>query len=177
MRQLFLFPTEAEASTLRRLCPDAPIATIGVGQAEAAASAARLIVEHQPQRVVLCGIAGALDERLPIGQVVEVVSDRVAGLPAAYAKEYRAPVRSELPSAVSFTVNRTGESLGTKTEAVAVEQMEGAAVAAVAEAFGVEWMHIRAISNRVSDSRAQWRIGEALEALARVLVEMMNDKN
>ena len=52
-----------------------------------------------------------------------------------------------------------------------IEQMEGAAVAAVCEAFSVEYLHLRAISNRVSDERKAWRTAEAIEALARAVTE------
>lgn len=174
---LYLFPTQAEAEPFRRLCPTAEVAIIGVGMAEAAARSSRAVVHRAPRRVVLCGVAGAVDERLQVGDVVEVVSDRVVGLPAAFSREYLCTPKTALPVASALTVSRTGDGVGasqhTSTEAIAslpaIEQMEGAAVAAVAEAFGVEYVHLRAISNRVSDSRERWRIDEAIEALAQSL--------
>jgi len=45
--------------------------------------------------------------------------------------------------------------------------MEGAAVARVAAAFGIDWLEVRAVSNLVGPrDRAAWRITEALERLA-----------
>lgn len=171
MPTLYLFPTRAEAAAFERLCPKAAVGIIGVGMAEAAASAARLIVELRPRRVVLCGIAGACDERLGVGEVVEVVSDSVAELPARFALKYPSAPITRLPKVRSFSVSRTGVSLPLlKDDALpSVEQMEGAAVAAVAKQLGVDFHHIRAISNRVSDARSAWRIAEAVEALGEAL--------
>ena len=71
----------------------------------------------------------------------------------------------------SLTVNRTGESLSQVAGDVPfIEQMEGAAVAAVCKVWGVEeYYHLRAISNYVDDPRSAWRIGAAVEALAQWL--------
>ncbi len=56
----------------------------------------------------------------------------------------------------------------------AVESMEGAAVARVCEAFGVPWVQVRAISNRVGDrARGGWDLRSAkarLDAAVRELV-------
>lgn len=171
MPTLYLFPTRAEAAAFERLCPKAAVGIIGVGMAEAAASAARLIVELRPRRVVLCGIAGACDEHLGVGEVVEVVSDSIAELPARFALKYPSAPITRLPKVRSFSVSRTGASLPLlKDDALhSVEQMEGAAVAAVAKQLGVDFHHIRAISNRVSDARWAWRIAEAVEALGEAL--------
>lgn len=174
---LYLFPTSVEAEGFARLCPAALVAVVGVGMAEAAATTARLLAEQKPLRVVLAGIAGACDEQSQVGDVVEVGCDCVAGLPMAYAKEYSCHRIGDLPMVQAFSVSHTGDALRyelPKGELPAIEQMEGAAVAAVCRAFGVEFSHLRAISNRVSDDRAAWRVGEALEALARELAKVHN---
>lgn len=143
------------------------VGIIGVGMAEAGAGAAALIAEHKPQRVVLCGIAGACDSTVEVGSVVQVESDRVAGLPEKYSIEYSSSLVEGLCRVQSLTVNRTGESLPlAEGEKPCIEQMEGAAVAAVCKAMGVgEYYHLRAISNYVDDPRSAWRIGDAVEAL------------
>lgn len=176
---LYLFPTSAEAEGFAVRCPDVRVAVVGVGMAESAAEAAQLLAEHRPARVVLAGVAGACDEQLQVGEVVEVEYDSVAGLPAAYAKEYGCRRVTSLRGVRAMCVNRTGDSLryGLPEGVVpVVEQMEGAAVAAVCQKFGVEFSHIRAISNRVSDERSAWRVGEALEALWQVLGEIAHKK-
>jgi adenosylhomocysteine nucleosidase/futalosine hydrolase len=61
-------------------------------------------------------------------------------------------------------VHRGSESLGSD-----IENMEGAALFAAAESLGLRVAEIRAISNRVGEPFAEWRVEEALEALAEVL--------
>ena len=180
VKTLFLFATEAEAAPFRTLRPDATVVIIGVGMAEAAAGTAAAIVEHKPERVVLCGIAGACDERLAVGQVVEVLSDRVEGLPDAYVEEYECDRLTGLDFARTLTVSRSGDAMRNEEivagEVPVVEQMEGAAVAAVVIALGVEdYCHIRAISNRVGEPFAQWRVGEAVAALAAVVAQLFTE--
>ena len=88
MNTLYLFPTREEAAELltRRADLNPQVGFVGVGMAEAGANAAALIVRHRPQRVVLCGIAGSCDRALiRVGDVVQVVRDKVAGLPEKYS--------------------------------------------------------------------------------------------
>ena len=157
------------------LCPNLreQVVVIGVGMAEAGARAAQAIARREPQRVVLCGIAGACDRRVEVGAVVQVESDRVAGLPEKYSIEYSSSLVEGLCRVQSLTVNRTGESLSVVAGNLpCVEQMEGAAVVAVCEALGVkEYYHLRAISNYVDDPRSAWRIKEAVSALGEWLAE------
>jgi nucleoside phosphorylase len=179
-RPLFLFPTEAEAAPFRTLRPDAAVAIIGVGMAEAAAGTAVQMVMNDPTRVVLCGIAGACDNRLSMGQVVEVVRDRVEGLPDAYAFEYECDPVTGLEQARTLTVSRSGDAMRNVTvvegDMPVVEQMEGAAVAAVLTNLDYEnFIHIRAISNRVGEPFEQWRVGEAVAALAAVASQLFTE--
>lgn len=174
---LYLFPTEFEAAPFRVLRPHAEVRIVGVGMSQAAATLSRIIAEEKPERVVLCGIAGACGERLKVGGAVEVVTDCEMGLPKAYAESYKPCRCTELPEVEAFTVSRCGESLneGDVNDAEAlpvVEQMEGAAIGAVCRAWGVEYSHLRTISNRVGDARPLWRADEAVEHLAEVLSEL-----
>jgi len=52
------------------------VALCGFGPVAAAARTAQLLAEHAPKRVLLVGIAGSLDERLPVGAACHF--DRVA---------------------------------------------------------------------------------------------------
>ena len=172
---LYLFPTEFEAAPFRVLRPQAEVRIVGVGMSQAAATLSRIIAEEQPERVVLCGIAGACDERLKVGGAVEVVTDCEMGLPKAYAESYKPCRCTELPEVEAFTVSRCGASLecgARESEVPAIEQMEGAAVGAMCRAWGVEYSHLRTISNRVGDARPLWRADEAVEHLADVLSEL-----
>lgn len=56
----------------------------------------------------------------------------------------------------------------------AVETMEGAAVAHVAQAFGIPWVGVRAVSNRCGDrARAGWDLPRALERLEAMLTVLV----
>ena len=75
-RHLILIPTEAERrflaprlmSRLAALPPaDTAVELCGFGIAAAAARTAQLIAALRPERVILVGIAGRLDERLTVG--------------------------------------------------------------------------------------------------------------
>lgn len=184
VKTLFLFPTEAEAAGLRRRCGGAAVAIVGVGMAEAAAGTVRALSGRSPRRAVLCGIAGVCAGDLRAGDVVEVVEDSVAALPAAYRRSYSSPRRTVLKAARAVTVNAVGEGAQWASGCCGadvpplpvVEQMEGAAVAAVCEALGVEYVHIRAVSNRVGDARGAWRVAEAVEALGAAAAELCEPK-
>ncbi|MBO7330198.1 MAG: hypothetical protein J6U52_00200, partial [Alistipes sp.] len=173
MNTLYLFPTREEAAELltRRADLKPQVGFVCVGMAEAGANAAALIARHRPPRVVLCGIAGSCNRGLiKVGNVVQVESDRVAGLPEKYSIEYSSSFLEGLCRVQSLTVNRTGEALQDEwvndTLQLFIEQMEGAAVAAACRAMGVEeYYHLRAISNYVDDDRSAWRIKEAVKAL------------
>lgn len=180
MNTLYLFPTEGEAAGLLSQHPELSgrVFITGVGMAQAGASAAALIAEHKPHRVVLCGIAGSMDRGLiHLGDVVQVVRDRVAGLPAEYGINYTSPAIEGVDFYVNaLTVNRVGEAM--EDEWVAdtlqffIEQMEGAAVAAVCRAFGVEYLHLRSISNYVDAPRSEWDVEGAVKALHKALARL-----
>jgi nucleoside phosphorylase len=57
-----------------------------------------------------------------------------------------------------------------------IEKMEGAALFAMAEVMGLRAVELRAISNRVGDSFDKWAVDEAVEALARELKRLEDDK-
>ena len=81
--------------------------------AEIAAATLRAVKAKKPQLVVLAGIAGACDRTLRRGEVVEVVTERIAGIPERYAREYETsgpdlgcPLQPGSPSAVRATEPR-----------------------------------------------------------------------
>ena len=80
-RHLILVPTEMERRILDPMLALATarggsVALCGFGPVAAAARTARLIAEHAPERVLLVGIAGRLDDRLAVGAAYRF--DRVA---------------------------------------------------------------------------------------------------
>ena len=112
MKRSFIFPTIEEAKAFILTQPRDPVFVAGVGAAEIAAATIRAVKARKPQLVVLAGIAGAYDRSLQRGEVVEVVSERIAGIPERYAREYETSGPDlGLPLAAGVTVNRSGDSL------------------------------------------------------------------
>lgn len=167
---IYLFPTESEAAPFRALRPTARVVISGVGLAATAATLAMLGREGGlvASRVVLAGLAGAYDERVAVGDVVEVVRECCAELPERFRRSYSLTPRTTLRHVDSNSVHR-----GVKGEEDAeIENMEGATLFAMAEVMGFEACEVRAISNRVGEPFERWRTAEALEALAHALISI-----
>lgn len=164
---IFLFPTELEAAPFRALCPHATVVISGVGMAATAATIMRLYKERGEgvRGVILAGIAGGYEHRCRVGEVVEVVSERVAELPERFAREYRTPRRTTLRGVTANTVCRCCIG-GCGAD---IENMEGAALLAMAAAVGWEAIEIRAISNIVGEAFERWDIALATNNLAHTL--------
>jgi futalosine hydrolase len=80
-RHLILIPTDMERRGLEPMLAAATaqgcrVELCGFGLVAAAARAAQLLAEHKPERVLLVGIAGRLDDQLAIGNAYRF--DRVA---------------------------------------------------------------------------------------------------
>lgn len=80
-RHLILVPTEMERRRLDPVLAPAmaqgcSVALCGFGPVAAAARTAQLLAEHAPERVLLVGIAGRLDDRLVVGAAYQF--ERVA---------------------------------------------------------------------------------------------------
>ncbi len=165
---IYLFPTEMEASRLREMCPELDIRICGIGAVETATEVARILrTERQP--LLLCGIAGAYDHTLQKGDVVAVTEERFAYLSSGYDRSYLATMVVEgLPMVRSNTVSHCSQS----ANGAEIENMEGAALFAVAHAEGVRCGEIRAISNYVGEEREKWDIDLALERLTDTILNL-----
>ena len=165
---IILFPTELEAARLRRLRPDLDIRICGVGAVECAIEVARILrTEREP--LLLCGIAGAYDHTLQKGDVVAVTEERYAHISTGYIDSYHATIEiDDLPTAISNTVSHCGM----EADGADIENMEGAALFAIAKAEGVPCAEIRAISNYVGEERKDWNIDLALERLTETILEL-----
>ncbi|MCD8274069.1 MAG: hypothetical protein LUC96_03645 [Alistipes sp.] len=182
MKRIFIFPTIEEAKAFILTQPRDPVFVAGVGAAEIAAATIRAVKARKPQLVVLAGIAGAYDRTLRRGEVVEVVTERIAGIPARYAREYETTGPDlGLPLAAGVTVNRSGEGLRdglseTPSDTLPeIENMEGAAFFAVCEALGVACCQIRAVSNYVGEPFGRWAVGQAVENLTATLTQIFGN--
>ena len=167
MKPIVLFPTELEARIFCELCPEVEVVISGVGMAATAATLARISVSQSlhGRVVILAGIAGCYEQRCEVGEVVEVISEVVSELPERFCKEYHAEMFTNLRGVSSNTVSRcNAESCGAD-----IENMEGAALFAIAEALGFRAVEIRAVSNVVGDDFAKWNIELATHNLAKTL--------
>jgi futalosine hydrolase len=116
-----------------------------------------------PPQLVLGSVAIYEDLRLTTGLAPREASPDEALLRAA---------REALPEAVLLPIGTTARVGG--GEECLVEAMEGFAVLRAAALDGVPAVELRAISNLVEDARADWRIEEALAALADAIPRLLD---
>ncbi len=174
MKPIFLFPTDVEAHPFRQLCPEAEVVISGVGLAETSATLLRLVTERElcdEDCVVLCGIAGAYDRCLAKGSVVEVTEECCVELPERFQRRYHVDAQTQLCSVRSASVHRGGEY----RSGYDIENMEGAALFALAEKIGVRCMEIRSVSNYVGEEFASWSVEKATEELAKTLKHIFDE--
>lgn len=168
MNVFYLFPTELEAKAFRELSPKCEVVISGVGMVATAAVIARLVGRGEltaEDIVVLAGIAGTYGDSVAVGSVVEVVEECCAELPERFQERYRVAPHTSLRNVVSNTVHGKDVAQGVAE----IENMEGAALFALAREYGFGVAEIRAISNRVGEEFACWHVREAVEALAHEL--------
>lgn len=94
---LLLIPTPLEAQHLAQAGPWPPgvrVECCGFGPVAAAARTAQLLAAHEPQRVLLAGIAGSYDlERLPLGQAQTFARVALDGVGAGEGAEFLGPAQ------------------------------------------------------------------------------------
>ena len=168
---IYLFPTELEAKAFRALCPDAKVVISGVGMAATSAAIASLNCSCRDV-VVLAGIAGTYGDSVAVGEVVEVVSEECVELPERFRRAY---VQSQPYTSLRGVRANTVHTMQRVSHGAEIENMEGAALFALAEVTGFRAVEVRAISNRVGESFDKWSVDEAVEALARELKRLEDE--
>src|SRR4029079_1615363 len=123
----------------------------GIGTVLATSAVEELLATVAPVRVLMVGIAGAVDDETPIGAVV--VPERVVD--AATGRSHTpVPLPGHPPRGALWTtdaITTATELPALRTDGVVALDMETAAVAAVCEREGVPWSSLRAISDRATD--------------------------
>lgn len=182
MEHIFIFPTEHEAAPFRRHAPDATIYISGVGMAAVAATLVRAASDSMAGcglsskdamsdlLFILAGVAGSYGDVPTLCEVVEVESECCVELPERFRRTYRA---TECVTALRRVASNTLHGMCADPASAEIENMEGAAFFAVAEALAVRGVELRAISNRVGDEFKAWRIDEAAEVLANELIKII----
>ena len=173
---IYLFPTELEAKSFRAMCPDAEVVISGVGMAATAAAIARLDRKRglsADDVVVLAGIAGAYGDSVAVGEVVEVVSEECVELP----ERFRSPYKQLQPyTSLRRVRSNTVHTMQSESRGADIENMEGAALFAMAEVLGFRAVEVRAISNRVGAPFEKWAVNEVVTALAKELKLLEDEK-
>jgi adenosylhomocysteine nucleosidase len=136
----------------------------GMGTAGAARAARRMLDAGDVDHVMVAGIAGGIDDRLAIGDVIRpsVVIDgasRVEYLPHPLGERADPPDQGALHTSDEFIVDPDRVAALRERGVIAMD-METAAVAAVCEELGCPWSVVRAISDRSSDGMADEAVFE-----------------
>ena len=135
----------------------------GIGPRAARLAAETVLTFRQPTIIISAGFAGALHESLPVGAVI--VPTKVLGLPEQQTFSIENG-EGTLVSVAEIVNPSVKQELKNKYAADAVD-MEAASVAAVAQARGVSFLAVKAISdeaglelppmNRFIDSRGEFQ--------------------
>lgn len=94
MTALIVIPTELEHRTLMTCapslvgCAEARFELCGFGPIAAAARSVQLIEQHRPERVCLLGIAGAYQDRVPVGQAIRATAVGSYGIGAGTGNDF-----------------------------------------------------------------------------------------
>lgn len=178
---------------------------VGIGLVAAGISATKILMEEQPQRAILLGIAGTFNnDILPVESVCCFEHVRVEGLGVAedhgqlsfadlgwshgqlssagrIALSKPTGMRSEEEllsvAAASGTASVAARRQQAFTQAVA-EDMEGFAVALACDALKIPLCIVRAVSNCVGDrDKARWKFEPAMDALNQHVADVIDLSN
>lgn len=124
----------------------------GMGTQLATEGTRRLLEAITPDRVVVVGITGAVDEETPIGSLV--LPERVVH--SETGAEHRPTTIGEgTPHGTMWTTNvmtPPAELPGLRAQGVVALDMETAAIAEQCEQRGIQWSVFRAVSDRATDA-------------------------
>jgi futalosine hydrolase len=184
MKIVVVFPTVTEAKFFSHQQVITEIG--GVGLSATAYSITKIIAQHQPDWLIMAGIAGVYEEsRFAVGDVVLVhsececdlgfftpggfthLADLSLGMDFSIAKEYVCPylpVQSILPIAKSNSMNAAMAPF-VQAAHVDIENMEGAAFFQVCLAEQQKFLEVRSISNLVKIGDGEWDMEGSIRAL------------
>ena len=177
--------------------PHAQVLITGVGAVNAAYALTRFLDRQEVRRIVICGIGGAYQAALSLGDVVCAESEcygdlgvqspegfldmESLGFPLVTAPSERFNTfplqifpyarREKFVTVNTCAGTDSLSSVLQQRTGGAVENMEGAAIVHVAALAGVPVGEIRGISNRTGNrDRASWRVEQASTAAQAALI-------
>ena len=157
---LTAMPEERAAFRGRPFGADVLVAATGVGPANAARAAARLLARHRPRLVVGAGVAGALSEDLGVGDIFiarRVLDDEGEAPPPDPELTARASAMPGTRSGTLVCVERPlvtapeKASWAARVDGPAAVDMESSAWARAAAARSIPYVVLRAISDHALD--------------------------
>ncbi|MFZ0664502.1 MAG: hypothetical protein WAM97_02020 [Acidimicrobiales bacterium] len=127
-------------------------APAGVGPAAAARATAKVLDSIEVDHVIVCGIAGAIDPRCPIGKVFvpAVVIDGDSGI-ELHPTGWTGLTLSGTIMTTSTLLTEPAPIGELVAKGVVALEMEGAGVGRVCEQRGIPWTMFRSISDRAGD--------------------------
>ena len=149
VRRLHDAPTAAWAGRLEGT--DITVHMIGIGPAHATEVTERVVEDHRPDRLVVCGIAGGLGKSTEIGQLLvpaEVIDATTGERFGSHRWGPLVPTGSLVTTEGMWGADRLAPHIDAGVEAV---DMETSAVAAVAERSSLPWTAFRGISDLVRE--------------------------
>jgi adenosylhomocysteine nucleosidase len=168
VRKLRLRPSRAPLGTRvhegRSGSASVVAATTGIGTAGAGAATRWMLDADHIDHLVVVGIAGGIDDRLAIGDVIRprIVIDGATGAeyrPHPMGERSDTPDDGALHTSDRFIVDPR-QVAALRARGVIAMDMETAAIAAVCEERGCPWSVVRAISDRSTDGMADEAVFE-----------------
>ncbi|MFG0260771.1 MAG: futalosine hydrolase [Novipirellula sp. JB048] len=178
------------------------VALCGFGQIAAAARTSQLIATHQPARVLLVGIAGALDARVDVGTAYRCRRITCHGIGIGSGDDFRSaaeigwsqfgkiddeitlagwgepapPLDPGLLSVCAASASpREANARRLRFPHASVEEMEGFGVAMACQMHRVPLEIVRGISNQAGDrDHSRWQVDAALQAAAILAGALLN---
>lgn len=189
MKILLVSATDLEIAKER--FSDFEILITGIGMLNTSISLTQRLSSGKYDLLINIGVAGSFNPELNIGDVVEVVEEKISELGFEDGESFSEfnefnvknvfenKSKTDLLSVRSITVNRVHGNKRSITEIINrlnpdIENMEGAAFFQVCNTFNVPCIQIRAISNKVEHrNKDNWNLPLAIKNLNNKVEEII----
>lgn len=189
MKILLVSATDLEIEKER--FSDFEILITGIGMLNTSISLTQRLSSGKYDLLINIGVAGSFNTELNIGDVVEVVEEKISELGFEDGESFSEfnefnlknvfenKSKTDLLSVRSITVNRVHGNKRSITEIINrinpdIENMEGAAFFQVCNTFNVPCIQIRAISNKVEHrNKDNWNLALAIKNLNNKVEEII----